>query len=99
MNSPLRMKKDLLIKITQQDTIVNNSVNHKSHIDLGFSGDLYTWHNKRETHTATFSILDSAMANHFWINLYPSPTLNTSQLYYQILPYTYRYTRKFHNMW
>lgn len=45
-------------------------------MDLGFSGNLFTWHNKREKHTIIFSRLGCAMANHLWIKLYPSTYVN-----------------------
>lgn len=35
-----------------------NFINQNNLIDLGFLGKLFTWHNSRENHAATFSRLD-----------------------------------------
>lgn len=50
----------------------NNVINQNNLIDLRYSDNPFTWHNKKNDQDAIFSKLDRAMANYQWICLYPS---------------------------
>lgn len=39
-------------------------------IDLGYVGNLYTWHNRRGKQAANVVRLDGALANHLCLNMY-----------------------------
>lgn len=45
----------------------NNFINVDNLVNLGFSSNCYTGHNKREDHPAIFARLDRTMANHHLI--------------------------------
>lgn len=60
-------------------TRYNNSnyfMNANNLVDLGFSSNPFTWHNKRDDGVVIFSRLDRAMANRQWIQIYPSFIVN-----------------------
>ncbi|XP_074327490.1 uncharacterized protein LOC141665403 [Apium graveolens] len=79
-------------------------------VDLGFTGEKYTWQRSRETYRWIQERLDMGMANKSWIDLFPNAEVRVLEgstsdhlpLYLQLnkrvyVPKSRRF--KFENMW
>lgn len=54
---------------------MNSFINHHGMIDLGFTGNWYTWCNGRQGRTCIQERLDRALANGEWTSLFPYATI------------------------
>lgn len=72
MNFLPSLKNYRLTGFSTRSNNFNNFINTNTFIDLGFLGNYFTWHNKREKYAAIFSRLDHASVNHLRVRLYPS---------------------------
>lgn len=51
---------------------------HKNNnsLDLGYTGNQFTCHNKRKADKVIFAKLDRALVNHIWLNYFPKAKLS-----------------------
>ncbi|XP_026383419.1 uncharacterized protein LOC113278912 [Papaver somniferum] len=73
----MTLKNSVPIQYSTEASLINSKILDLDLVDLGFTGCLFTWSNKRKGFALTEQRLDRGLATESWLLLYPNTTISS----------------------